>query len=751
MIRKCTVHRPLTTALGLASYLLSPSASIAAAAPDAAADRTIEEIVVTARRREEALTAVPVTITALNGELLDNLQFRNIDEILSLSPGVMTYPGGDGVSTRVSIRGVVSPGQWVEPGNAIYIDEIYASGMLGVLPRFYDLASVQVLKGPQAGLYGRNTMGGAVLISTAQPTDEQQARINASYAQYNQRDVDGMVNVPLSEQVRLRAVGWYSDKNGGYYTSGVENENIDTFNGHGGRLTLAMLPDERTDFSLTGAFDDKSGPTAFNGVVDGALLGPAPLPPESRRNVLRDDLSRLETDQVSFNSKLALDMDSGSLIALAGWRQIELQVPNYDSDGTAYQASYADYLADPATALSVRAPQALTGDYRDALLNAEVRFLTPDTGGPLKTQIGASYFEENARFFSQTAPLRDFALILADMGLYGTNTQRARQDTNAWAGFGELIWTPRDAIEITAELRYTWEQKNFDYSKSLSGYYAGGQASATDLEPKRTFTNWSPGITLAYHPVNTQMLYLKYVQGFHAGGFNTEVNNPALLAYESEEAENYELGGKAQLLDQRLNVGASVFYLRIDNAVLPALDEGGPGLPDYTPLQNVVLAETTGMELDLALQAAAGLTLTASAGVYETEVSEEDSPAFGTRAFVPDFTASLVADYQWPLTASINGTATLGYRHRSGGRVPSALHVEMDSFNLFDAQVGVLVQNVLVAGFVQNALNDHYIISNYDNFEQYPYIIASGLNPLAARAIVRDPGTVFGVRATVTF
>jgi iron complex outermembrane receptor protein len=698
--------------------------------------------------------AVPMTLTAIDGELLDSLQYRRMDDILRLSPGVMTYPGGDGVSSRISIRGVVSPGLFVEPGNAVYVDEIYASGMLSVWPAFYDIDSVQVLKGPQAGLYGRNTMGGAVLISTAQPTDEQQARINASYAQYNQREVDAMVNVPLSDQARLRAVGWYRDKNGGYFESGLNGDNLDTFNEHGGRLTLAVLPDERTNFSLTGAFDDRSGPTLFNGVVEGARFGPAPLPTESRRDVLRDDLARQETDQVSFNSRLALDTDAGSLIAVAGWRQIELQVPTYDDDGTAFEASYADYLADPVTKVSelpVHSPRALTGRFRDSLLNAEVRFLTPDTGGPVKSQVGVSYFEENARFFTQTSPLRDFALILADMGCYGTDTQRTRQDTNAWAGFGELIWTPRDAVEITAELRYTREQKNFDYAKSLTGYYSiGALVPTVDTEPKRSFTNWSPGITLAYRPADTLTYYVKYVRGFHAGGFNNQVNDPALLAYESEKSENYELGGKAQLFDQRLNVGASIFYLRIDNALLPTFD-GGPGLPSYNPLQNVVLAETTGIELDLELQATAGLTFTASAGAYDSEVSEEGWPAFGNRAFVPDYTASLVADYQRPLSASITGTATLGYRHRSGGRVPSIFEVEMDSFNLLDAQVGVIVGNVLVAGFVQNALDDNYIVSNYDTIGQSQYIKASGLNPLTTRAIVRDPGTVFGVRATVTF
>ncbi len=144
----------------------------AAAIPEGDTDRVIEEILVTARRRDETPIAVPMTLTYIDGATLDGLQFHDLDEIMSLSPGVLVYGGGDGVSSQITIRGVVTPGASVEPGNAVYVDEVYVSGMYTILPGFYDIQSVQVLKGPQAGLYGRNTIGGAVVVTTGQPTDE---------------------------------------------------------------------------------------------------------------------------------------------------------------------------------------------------------------------------------------------------------------------------------------------------------------------------------------------------------------------------------------------------------------------------------------------------------------------------------------------------------------------------------------------------------------------------------------------------
>ena len=347
----------LTWRLRWSRYFLSRPVTLwGAEGTDSANPSVLEEIIVTARRRDEPLMAIPMSLTHLDGATLENLQFRDIDEFLSLSPGVMAHSGGDGVSPMITIRGVVSPGELIEPGNSVYVDEIYASGMRTVLPRFYDIQSVQVLKGPQAGLYGRNTMGGAVLITTGQPTGERFARLDASYAQYDTREVNGTVNVPLSDSVRLRSTAWYNDRDGGYYQSGVFDENLDASSETGGRLTLAVLPNERTVFTLTGEFDETevSVLASCGGVVEGAQLGPAPLAPESRRNVLRDDLGHIKQDSARVNGKLDFDTNVGTFVAVAGWREIKVQDPGSDFDGTAYAASYADFLADPSTRWRLR-------------------------------------------------------------------------------------------------------------------------------------------------------------------------------------------------------------------------------------------------------------------------------------------------------------------------------------------------------------------------------------------------------------
>ncbi len=727
---------------------LAPNTGWSAAAADGPMTSVLEEIIVTARRRDEPLMAIPMSITHLAGENLENLQYRDLDQILSLSPGVLVNVAGDGVSPMITIRGVVSPGELIEPGNSVYVDEVYASGLRTVLPRFYDIQSVQVLKGPQAGLYGRNTVGGAVLITTGQPTDERFARLDASYAQLGTSDVNGTANMPIADSVLLRATAWYNDVDGGYYQSGIVDQNLDASSENGGRLTLAVLPNERTVFTLTGEFAETDVPVlaGFAGVVDGAQLGPAPLPPESRRNVLRDDLGHINQDSARIYGKLDFDMDVGTLVAVAGWREVKLHDPGSDFDGTAHAASYADFLVDPSNAFATNSPWIYTRDDRDSSLTGELRYFTPDDGGPLRTQIGVSYFEETAQLFNQVAPVRDYALILQDIGQYGSFTRGVDQDSTAWAGFTELIWTPFALVEITTDLRYTRERKDFNYEQSVTGLYSLLNSPPVTLDTSESFENWSPGITLAYKPDNTLTVFGKYVRGFRAGGFNMLVNNPALLPYVSEEAQNYELGFNALLLEQRLQLGASVFYLRIDNALVPQLDFGELGLA--FPLQNAGVAETTGLEVDLAAQITEGLSLTASAGAYTYSLTDGGAVGLDRRPYVPDYTAGLVANYEHPLTPAITGIATLGFRHRSGGRVPGSVDIDMDSYHLLDAQLGIRVSQVELVGFVRNALDDDYVIGNYALAEgQKTYVP----NPFTTRAIFRDPGAVFGVRMTVLF
>jgi len=745
MFRHDTGRLLLSAAIGL-TLLLHPDRGKAAVTPGPADDAVIEELLVTARRRSENSIAVPVTLTRIDGATLTGLQFHELDEFLSLSPGVLVYTGGDGVSSQITIRGVVTPGSSVEPGNAIYADELYVSGMYTILPGAYDIQSVQVLKGPQAGLYGRNTTGGAVLITTGQPTDKFSGSIDASYAEFDTREANGTINLPLSDAFRLRATGWYSDTNGGYYRDKILDENFDSAHQTGGRLTLAFLPNERAALTLTGEYGDiDSGGFAFGGgLVKGAQLGPPPLAPESRRNVLRDDLGRMSQDADRVSGKFELDRDVGSVVIVGGWRRVSVRQPGSDFDGTAYSAS----LSDPASALAAPAPQIFMLSGRNTSRQAELRFLTPDNGSPLQAVLGVNYFEETLRFDDAIIPVREFASILARFGLDGSFAHRANQQTRSWAGFGELIWTPMESVEVTTDLRYTRDRKDIDSWQTATGLFSSllGLPNLS-LDTDDTFDNWSPGVTLAYKPNDALTLFAKYVRGFRAGGFNTLAFNPALLSYESEKAENYELGGKALLFDRRLEVGTSVFYLRIDNALVPEEDLGH-GLILY-PLQNGGVAQTTGLEVDITVGVATGFSLAGSAGAYQYDIT--GLPYLDRRPFAPDYTASLVVDYQRPLTSTITGVSRLGLRHRNGGKLPSGSG-DMDSYNLLDAQLGFRFQKTELTAFVRNALDDHYVASDWGlTIVQANLAPRIGLDPDTARSIVRDPGAICGLRVTAAF
>jgi len=735
--------RNLLWCIAGAALSLVPDCGWAAAVTQGSRGIALEEILVTARRRDESPVDVPMSLTYLDGDTLDGLQYRALADIVSLSPGVVAYTGNN--SPQLAIRGVVAPGDLSETGNAVYVDEVYVSGLMTVLPGFYDIQSVQVLKGPQAGLYGRNTTGGAVLITTAQPTDQRFARLDTSYAQYDTMDVNGTANLPLSDAVRLRTTLWYNDIGGSYYQGGVTDHNIDGANNRGGRLALALLPNERTALTLSAeSVELKAAYAGFDGVVEGAQLAPAPQAPESRRNVLRDDLGNIHQNADWINGKLDVNTDAGTFVAVAGWRKVTLRDDGSDSDGTALSASYSGFLADPTPLGSILpAPQVTSEDNRDTSRTLDLRFRTPDDSTALRAMFGASYYQETVRFFGQTIPVRDFAQILTALGQNGSFTADTEQETTSWAGFTELIWSPVPRIEVTADLRYTRDRKDVHYHQLATGYYSTNpDAGDFTLDTGKTFDNWSPGITLAYKPDDTLTAFAKYVRGFRAGGFNTPVNNPDYLAYDPEKAESYEVGLKCLLLDQRLNAGASVFYQRLNNTVLPQIDFGALGL--LTPQQNAGAGETTGLELDLTAHVTDELLLIASAGAYQNSLSESGVLNLSQRPFAPDYTASLAVNYQHPLTATVTAITRLGFRHRSGGVLPGP-DLKMDSYNLLDAQFGIGYRQFEFAAFVVNALDDNYILYNTGLTGTQRRFASSP----TARALVQDKGTVFGVRFTV--
>ena len=171
-------------------------------------------------------------------------------------------------------------------------------------------------------------------------------------------------------------------------------------------------------------------------------------------------------------------------------------------------------------------------------------------------------------------------------------------------------------------------------------------------------------------------------------------------------------------------------------------------LGTFFPLQNVGVAETTGLEVDLAAQITDGLSVTASAGAYRYSLTNGGPVGLDRRPFVPDYTASLVAIMNIRLTPVITGIATLGFRHRSGGRVPGADEIDMDSYHLLDAQLGIRVGKVELAGFVRNALDDNYVIGNYGLADGQKTYVPNLNNP---RAMMHDPGAVFGARMTMIF
>ena len=741
-------------------------------ASDVAADnREPGDIVVTARKRDEDNVAVPASITVISGETLNALQYRQAADFLTLSPGVSLTSGSNGLNADIQIRGVGTPDSFVEPGNAVYIDDVYASGTRTFLPAFYDIQSVQVLKGPQAGLYGRNTTGGAVLITTGQPTKDFSVRAEANYGRYDRLDLNGTVNIPIAEILQLRVTGWHADTGGGYYRNTRLGVNLDASRDTGGRATLAFTPASYIKLTVTGELSDQKL-SGFEGYVEGGRLGPTTADIETRTNILRDDQSGLDARVERYQAKLEIDTGHGAVTLIGGRRYFHASEAGDDFDGTAYAPSLAAFQASPVSFLFATAPTVsrlnarlltdiVTGRTEgNRSTYAEARYATPDRWRDVSVLIGGSYYDDRSTFVQPITFVRDAAAILPQVDalplplpdLAGAFNRNFLQTTTSYSGFGELILRPTEKIEITGDIRYTHDTKSVDFTQRGTGIFTLFINDAA-LKSKRTFTNWSPGIVVSYRPSDAVNVYAKYVRGFRAGGFNTLVNTAAFIPYNPEVAENWEMGLKGRTPGGVFQYGISGFYLKIANALIPVLDQGSGLGPDTFPLRNVGKSTTYGIEAEARLRPTKGLSLTASLGIFSNEVKATAAQVNDEQPYVPSVTAALVANYERPLSSTVTGLFTAGWRHREGGiTAETDFRQRLDGDNLVDLDAGLRFNNHFeLHGYVRNALNDHYIISSDGLTTQQAIFNAFGGGPANARVVQRDIGAIYGVRASVRF
>jgi iron complex outermembrane recepter protein len=530
---------------GAAAMVFSQSARPAESdAATGAASGQLEEVIVTAQKREETLLKVPVAVSVLTQDQLRDQGVVSLENLASTVPDVDIKTLGFTDAIQVAVRGITNT-DFNESGNpavATYIDGFYVGRSEGLGGALYDLQRVEVLRGPQGTLYGRNSTGGNVNIITADPQPAFGASADISYGNYSDLLTHAMVNLPVSDTLAIRAAFMTHQSNGYYDTLGTTERGYGAADDHAGRLTVLWKPTENFKWRLSADDFVSNGTPGLN-----IATGPDGKPLDGLPVLKQPTLDLLEPYNHVNNFMIRSRMD---------WQL-------NDHVSLAYIAGYQDLKFQAQVTIG---PNILDSLRRDPFQSYSHEIDLNFDSGPVRNTAGATYFN-----LSTSSP-DAFRILAADLA-YGL-AKPDRVNTEAWGIFDQATYSVNDSLRIIAGLRYSSETQHalgaLSYfcpmtlfpNAPLSAYgtlFGPGCTMSTVIPAGGTWSNvnWKAG--LEYDLSNHTSSYLTATTGFKSGGANIGFNTP-VPNFAPEKVTSYELGIKTRLLDDRVSLNTALFY-----------------------------------------------------------------------------------------------------------------------------------------------------------------------------------------------
>jgi iron complex outermembrane recepter protein len=620
----------------------------------------IEEIVVTAQRVEQNLQDVPLSVSAISAEQLKEANVTDATRLEQIAPGLVI--GKSGTDLRPAIRGVRTEnvGANADPTIGFFVDGVYQSRPSQALAAFVDLERVEVLRGPQGTLFGRNTYGGAISLISARPKEGFSAGVDAMLGRFSRKRFEGFVNGSASDTVQLRVAGMWEEADGYIENIGVGNDLGDE-DQYYLRPSVRFVPNENLEILVSGQYWKQKGAGlgAFGYKSRGTLVDSSLL---SATNSGRS----LTGSAVRVNSRIrdgVADVgafDVGVPVLGDGWtvnfdttaaRDNEMRTGmieiNYDFGSLALKSitSYVDWFSFR-TVDNDFSEFALAQDYNvtDAeTLSQELQLIGPQDGA-LRWIVGAYYFDDAVRetFYNDQNAAFPAAGSAAAMGPpFQANTPTGAPfplvradfltpvlvDTESVAVFAQGTYAFSDAFAVTAGVRYTEDKKA--YSRLL-GSVAGltldqtAGLAFTQRDQRATFEKTTWRVSAEYKPTEDNLLYASASTGFTSGGFNGgtftvgTVVTP-LPPFEPQLIRAYEVGSKNRFLDGRLQLNGAVFFNDLTDLQVQTQVPVPGALTVLSITGNAGAAESNGVELEAVWQAGDALTLTAAATYLDAE------------------------------------------------------------------------------------------------------------------------------------
>ncbi len=668
MKRATIQHTTLSLAVALGLFFpvaFAQDAGQARSATDTPTQRsatTLESIKVTARKREETLQDVPVAVTAFTAETLDKLNIEDIGDLGAQVPNLTIYAARGSTSTATAyIRGIgqADPLWGVDPGVGIYLDDVYIARPQGALLDVFDVSRIEVLRGPQGTLYGKNTIGGAIKYIGRELPKEMSGNVQVTVGNHNQLDVKGGIGGPIGGTEALRGrVSVASMNHDGFGRNLTTGQQVSDKEINAARVQLGAYASEEFDVQFALDYlDDRSG-------VRGAkMLAPNPLAPAYQPMDSRYDI------RSAMGNVNNTEMKGAS--ATVNWRPNEDWAFKYviakrESD----TETNIDFDLTPQKLVDVRA------FYSDQQVSNELQ-ANYDAGGRSRGVVGLYHFNGEAGGQVLNHFSNPFLPPSLTNPLYG-DTQ-GTVFTKSYALYANWTVDLSESLKLDLGARYTDEDK---HAVALNQFYLEPTyqtvwGTAANFDKTVNFTNTSPRISLDYQVTPDIMVYGSASRGFKSGGYNIRANTTAVPRsgepFGDEQVDSFEIGSKMSLLDSRMFLNLAYFYNKYEDIQLSVftsftLPNGSQSFfGDFT---NAGRGTAQGLEAEYQFLPTENWLISGNLAWLDTKYDEfitagvnvADSQRF-TNA--PEFSGAINVEYRTDLANGGNLSARVGYSYQS--------------------------------------------------------------------------------------
>lgn len=706
----------------LAAIVTSPNAA-GQEMRESGAQFEIEEIIVTAQRREQKLQDVPISIAVISEPDLRAHSVNRLSGVGTLTPNVtFTEDEQSGNSAGlIYIRGVGQSDAFItnDAGVGVYVDGVYIGRMKGLNLDLIDIDRIEMLRGPQGTLFGRNSVGGALNIVSAKPGRDFGGSAEVDIGRFDRIDAKASVNLPLVEDKLAAKISLLTANRDGYGTrydffSGKKIDEMGDVESLAGRAAINWTPRDNVDvlLSIDGSRIREAGsirkvPFFQQTFVTDLYAAFVPGDPPYGDQAFRTDDeftsfatggNAYEVDSYGVAGTIEWSLNNLSIKSITAYRDLDT-LAGLDPDGT---------------------PYTVVNQYEDVNQNQwsqELQFTGTSFGERLQWVTGLFFFSEEAHARERVDV---FVELREAIGLDVSSLHLTDNTTTSYAAYGQGTFNITDKLRLTGGLRYTYEEK--DTEREILNPFTGSVSAAIGS----TSDNWdslSPKVSLEYHFNDDVMTYMSATQGFKSGGINgRSFSSLEFLPYDPEVIWTYEVGLRSEWFQRRLLFNTTLFYSDYTDmqfTVLTGDPETGEGI---TIVDNAAEAEIKGFEIDLAVLPTSRLTVNAGVGFTDAEYTKVDPEVLiisENSKFVktPEWSFNLFAKYDVPISDIGMLTANVGYSYK--GKVyhdhQNSEVVAQSGYGLVDARLTYEHgNNWEMSVYGTNLTDERYILAGAD-------------------------------------